>query len=94
MEGRREIDPDTGQISYKNIEGSGLGDMFSKIASKLTGKTASKLASKLTGKLIEKGAEKLMKYLVKKFMISFHLKVKSQRRQKNLHRNEVTWNQL
>ena len=31
MEGRRERDPDTGEISYTNIEGSGLGDMFSKL---------------------------------------------------------------
>ena len=55
MDERRVRDPDTGEISYTNIENSGLDDMFSKIASKLTEKTASKLASTAEEKLIEKG---------------------------------------
>ena len=54
MDERRVRGPDTGEISYTNIENSGLGDTFSKIASKLTEKTASKLASTAEEKLIEK----------------------------------------
>ena len=59
MEERRERDPDTGEMIYSNIEGSGLGDMFSKLVSKLTGETASKLANRAAEKLVEKGAEKI-----------------------------------
>ena len=58
MEERRERDPDTGEIIYTNIEGSGLGDMFSKLASKLTGETASKLASKAAEKTCRKRVRK------------------------------------
>ena len=58
MEERRERDPDTEEIIYTNIEGSGLGDMFSKVVSKLTEETASKLASKAAEKLVEKESEK------------------------------------
>ena len=51
---RRERDPDTGEIV-----GAGFGDVFAKIAAKLTGKTAKKLATKAAEKLVEKGAEKV-----------------------------------
>ena len=81
MEERRERGHDTGEMIYTNIEGSGIGDMSSKVVSKLTGETASKLAIKQQKNLSKKGQKKLLKKLVnlsvKKFMISFHLKVKN-----------------
>ena len=58
MEERRIRDPDTGEISYIKIEGSGLFDIFAKIGTKLTGKNSRK-KNKAAEKLIEKGAEKV-----------------------------------
>ena len=43
MDERRERDPDTGEHIYV---GTGISDIFGKIAAKITGKTAKKLAIK------------------------------------------------
>ena len=48
MDERRERDPDTGEHIYV---GTGISDIFGKIAAKITGKTAQKIGEK-TGQLI------------------------------------------
>ena len=55
MDERRERDPDTGEHIYV---GTGISDIFGKIAAKITGKTAKKLASKAAEKGMEKIGEK------------------------------------
>ena len=55
MDERRERDPDTGEHIYV---GTGISDVFGKIAAKITGKTAKKLASKAAEKGMEKIGEK------------------------------------
>ena len=55
MDERRERDPDTGEDIYV---GTGISDIFGKIAAKITGKTAQKLAAKAAKKGMEKIGEK------------------------------------
>ena len=55
MDKRRERDPDTGEHIYV---GTGISDIFGKIAAKITGKTAKKIATKAAIKGMEKIGEK------------------------------------
>ena len=55
MDERRERDPDTGEHIYV---GTGISDIFGKIAAKITGKTAKKIAVKAAEKGMEKIGEK------------------------------------
>ena len=55
MDERRERDPDTGEHIYV---GTGISDIFGKIAAKITGKTAKKIAAKAAEKGMEKIGEK------------------------------------
>ena len=55
MDERRERDPDTGEHIYV---GTGISDIFGKIAAKITGKTAQKIATKAAEKGMEKIGEK------------------------------------
>ena len=55
MDERRERDPDTGEHIYV---GTGISDIFGKIAAKITGKTAKKIATKAAEKGMEKIGEK------------------------------------
>ena len=55
MDERRERDPDTGEDIYV---GTGISDIFGKIAAKITGKTAQKIATKAAEKGMEKIGEK------------------------------------
>ena len=55
MDERRERDPDTGEDIYV---GTGISDIFGKIAAKITGKTAQKIATKAAKKGMEKIGEK------------------------------------
>ena len=66
MEERRERDPDTGESVFV-ATGSGLGDIFSNVAAKLTGKRAKKLATKAAEKLVKKLVSLLEKKIYDKF---------------------------
>ena len=55
MDERRERDPDTGEHIYV---GTGISDIFGKIAAKITGETAKKIAVKAAEKGMEKIGEK------------------------------------
>ena len=55
MDERQERDPDTGEHIYV---GTGISDIFGKIAAKITGKTAKKIATKAAEKGMEKIGEK------------------------------------
>ena len=55
MDERRERDPDTGEDIYV---GTGISDIFGKIAATITGKTAQKIAIKAAKKGMEKIGEK------------------------------------
>ena len=55
MDERRERDPDTGEDIYV---GTGISDIFRKIAATMTGKTAQKIATKAAKKGMEKIGEK------------------------------------
>ena len=55
MDERRERDLDTGEDIYV---GTGISDIFGKIAAKITGKTAQKIATKAAKKGMEKIGEK------------------------------------
>ena len=55
MDERRERDPDTGEDIYV---GTGISDIFGKIAATITGKTAQKIATKAAKKGMEKISEK------------------------------------
>ena len=80
MDERRERDPDTGEHIYV---GTGISDIFGKIAPKITGKTAKKLASKAAEKGMEKIGEKTGQLIGEKFIIN------SQNRH-HLHQN-LNW---
>ena len=68
MDERRERDPDTGEDIYV---GTGISDIFGKIAAKITGKTAKKLASKAAEKGMEKIGEKTGLLIGEKIYDSF-----------------------
>ena len=70
MDERRERNPDTGENIYIKT-GAGIGDIFVKVAAKITGKTAKRLATKAAEKVIEKVQKKLVSLLEKKSMVSF-----------------------
>ena len=55
MDERRERDPDTGEDIYV---GTGISDIFGKVAATITGKTAQKIATKAAKKGMEKIGEK------------------------------------
>ena len=55
MDERRERDPDTGEDIYV---GTGISDIFGKIAATITGKTAQKIATKAAKKGMETIGEK------------------------------------
>ena len=75
MDERRERDPDTGEDIYV---GTGISDIFGKIAAKITGKTAKKLASKAAEKGMEKIGEKTGLLIGEKIYDSFKKKPKPQ----------------
>ena len=75
MDERRERDPDTGEHIYV---GTGISDIFGKIAAKITGKTAKKLASKAAEKGMEKIGEKTGLLIGEKIYDSFKKKPKPQ----------------
>ena len=71
MDERRERDPDTGEHIYV---GTGISDIFGKIAAKITGKTAKKLASKAAEKGMEKIGEKTGQLIGEKIYDKFKTK--------------------
>ena len=71
MDERRERDPDTGEDIYF---GTGISDIFGKIAAKITGKTAKKLASKAAEKGMEKIGEKTGQLIGEKIYDKFKTK--------------------
>ena len=73
MDERRERDPDTGEDIYV---GTGISDIFGKIAAKITGKTAKKLASKAAEKGMEKIGEKTGQLIGDKIYDAFKTKPK------------------
>ena len=75
MDERRERDPDTGEHSYV---GTGISEIFGKIAAKITGKTAKKLASKAAEKGMEKIGEKTGLLIGEKIYDSLKKKPKPQ----------------
>ena len=75
MDERRERDPDTGEHIYV---GTGISDIFGKIAAKITGKTAKRLASKAAEKGMEKIGEKTGLLIGEKIYDSFQKKPKPQ----------------
>ena len=58
MDERRERDPDTGEDTFFQT-GAGVGDIFWKIAEKVTGKTAQKIATKAAKRGLKKLEKKL-----------------------------------
>ena len=77
MDERRERDPDTGENIYVQT-GAGIGDIFAKVAPKITGKTAKKLATKAAEKVVEKGAEKTGELIGENIYDKFSSKKKGQ----------------
>ena len=73
MDERRERDPDTGEDTFVQT-GAGIGDIFAKVAAKITGKTAKKLAAKAAEKGVEKIGEKTDKLIGEKIYDKFSSK--------------------
>ena len=73
MDERRERDPDTGEHIYV---GTGISDIFGKIAAKITGKTAQKIATKAAEKGMEKIGEKTGQLIGEKIYDKFKTKPK------------------
>ena len=73
MDERRERDPDTGEHIYV---GTGISDIFGKIAAKITGKTAQKIATKAAEKGMEKIGEKTGQLIGDKIYDKFKTKPK------------------
>ena len=73
MDERRERDPDTGEHIYV---GTGISDIFGKIAAKITGKTAKKIATKAAEKGMEKIGEKTGQLIGEKIYDKFKTKPK------------------
>ena len=71
MDERRERDPDTGEHIYV---GTGISDIFGKIAAKITGKTAKKIATKAAEKGMEKIGEKTGQLIGEKIYDKFKTK--------------------
>ena len=71
MDERRERDPDTGEHIYV---GTGISDIFGKIAAKITGKTAQKIATKAAEKGMEKIGEKTGQLIGEKIYDKFKTK--------------------
>ena len=73
MDERRERDPDTGEDIYV---GTGISDIFGKIAAKITGKTAQKIATKAAKKGMEKIGEKTGQLIGEKIYDKFSSKAR------------------
>ena len=73
MDERRERDPDTGEDIFVQT-GSGISDIFAKVAAKITGKTAKTLAVKAAEKGVEKIGEKTGKLIGEKIYDKFSTK--------------------
>ena len=73
MDERRERDPDTAEDIYV---GTGISDIFRKIAAKITGKTAQKIATKAAEKGMEKIGEKTGQLIGEKIYDKFNPKPK------------------